>query len=655
MRYKNFTPKKGGRGRGGQAQKFVEKNAETFYGKLQASDKGFAFIIPEDKQKFKGDLFVPRASVNGALDGDRVLFAKVKNTADEAKVIKIAARANEQIIGTFKAGRREAAVLPDNPRLPSVYVPLSMVGGAKNGDKVVCEVLSYPKNKAPGGKIVEILGESGDLYCEETAIIRAFGLRETFPQDVLDECEKNAAAEVEAGGRRDLRETLIFTIDGEDTRDIDDGISLEIKDGNYVLGVHIADVSNYVRFGTATDKEAYARGTSVYFPDRVLPMLPKSLSNGACSLNENEDRYALSCFMTFNADGQRLNYEICKSVIRSRRRTTYAEITAICENDPAICRKYGDLVQTVRLMQDLCLALEKRREEAGCVSMEVMESHIYVDEKGEIIIPKSERTISQRIIEQFMISANEAVAEFLQSKRAACLYRIHENPSEEKAANFFAFLRDLGLNAKGDCGDLKPKDYQNILKSAENKPFYTVVNKVMLRSMQKARYSEENKGHFGLASVCYCHFTSPIRRYPDLFVHRVLKSILEGKRDKAEKFKEIAPENGKHCSDRERVADEAERKVDDLYKLAYMSERLGEEYFATISGVTSHGIYCELDNSIEGLVPFEDLPPDNYEVFPEKFLIKGGRHCFRLGDKIKIIVADYDLGRMKIIFGLIKN
>jgi len=653
MSYRKYLPKNRKNGkRSGVAGKFVPKNPETFSGTLQASDKGFAFIIPDDRERFKNDLFVPRHSVNGALDGDKVLFARVKNTADEAEVLKIVHRANEQIIGTLRLGRREGIVTPDNPRLPEIYIPLSMLSGAKNGNKVVCEVLSYPKNKAPGGKITEILGESGDLECEETAIIRSFGLRQEFPEEVTAECEASSSAEVVSGGRRDLREKLIFTIDGEDTRDIDDGVSLELKDGNYILGVHIADVSHYVKYGSATDKEAYSRGTSVYFPDRVLPMLPKTLSNGACSLNENQDRYALSCIMTFNGDGERLSYEICKSVIRSKHRMTYTAVTAICEKDPAICRKYADLTETVDNMQRLCIALEKRRDAAGAVSLEVMESHIYVDEYGEIVIPKSERTISQRIIEQFMISANEAVAEFLQSKKAACLYRIHESPAEEKAENFFAFLRDLGVNAKGDCGNIKPKDFQNILKSAEDKPFYSVVNKVMLRSMQKARYSEENKGHFGLASDCYCHFTSPIRRYPDLFVHRVLTCILEGKSGKAEKFKDIAPENGKHCSETERTADEAERKVDDLYKLAYMSEHLGEKLDAVVSGVTSHGVYCELDNSIEGLIPFEDLPPDKYEVFPEKFLIKGTRRSFRLGDSLKILVADYDLGRMKIIFAL---
>ena len=650
MGYKKFIPKTKYKK---NTQKYVPKKPQTFEGVLQATERGFAFIIPDDKERFKGDLFVPKNSVNGAFDGDKVLFAHVMGTADEATVIKVLQRKNEQIIGTLQVGKRDAIVHPDNPRLPCVFILSSLLGRANDGDKVVCEITSYHKTKAPAGKIVEILGKSGDFDCEENSIIRAFGLNEEFPEGVLNEAEEASAAEVVLGGRRDLRELLIITIDGEDTRDIDDGVSLEIKDGKYVLGVHIADVSNYVKYGSALDNEAYARGTSVYFPDRVLPMLPKALSNGACSLNENEDRYALSCFMTFNANGERISYDICKSVIRSRHRMTYAKVTAICQKAPHICAEYPDLTDTVEGMEKLCLLLEKRRENLGCVNLDVKEAHIYVDDGGEIVIPNCERTISQRVIEQFMISANEAVAEFLQKNKAACLYRIHESPSAEKGENFFAFLRDLGFNAKGDCDDLKPKDFQNILKATEGKPYYSVVNKVMLRSMQKARYSEQNVGHFGLASECYCHFTSPIRRYPDLFVHRVLKCILEGHAVKAEKFKGIAPEAGKHCSDRERIADEAERKVDDLYKLWYMNERLGEQYEAVISGVTQHGIYCELDNSVEGMVPFEDLPADKYEYFPEKFLLKGGKHSFKLGDSVKIEVADCDLGRMKVLFILV--
>ncbi|MDE5728988.1 MAG: VacB/RNase II family 3'-5' exoribonuclease, partial [Clostridia bacterium] len=413
-------------------------------------------------------------------------------------------------------------------------------------------------------------------------------------------------------------------------------------------------VSHYVKYKSALDKNAYSRGTSVYFPDRVLPMLPKELSNGACSLNEGEDRFALSCEMTFDKNAKRLSYDVFKSVIKSRRRTTYNEIEALLNGEKEICEKYSDLLESVLNMKNLCLALEQRRNAAGSVNLDVKEAHIYVDEKGEITIPPCERMLSQRIIEQFMISANEAVAEFLQKNNAPCLYRVHESPAEDKAASFCAFLRDLGINVNEFKGDIKPADFQKILTAAEDKPYFSVINKVMLRTMQKARYAEENLGHFGLASSCYCHFTSPIRRYPDLFVHRSLKLVLDKNTEKSQKlFAGIAHDAGVDCSARERVADEAERRVDDLYKLAYMSERLGEEFEAVISGVTSHGIYCELENTVEGLVPLEDLPKDKYEFFEDKFLLKGARHAYKLGDGIKIKVVDCDLGRMKVLFAVI--
>ncbi len=526
--------------------------------------------------------------------------------------------------------------------------------GARTGEKVVAEITSYPKNKAPGGKVTEVLGEEGDFETEELSIIRSYGLEEEFPDRVLKEAQSVSAEKVVLGNRRDLRNELIITIDGEDTRDIDDGVSLTVENGLYRLGVHIADVSHYVRPRTALDDNAYERGTSVYFPDRVLPMLPKELSNGACSLNENSDRYALSCVMTFKPDGERVNYEIFESVIRSSHRTTYAEITAVCNGEKAACDKYPDLIETVKDMKNLCLALEKRREARGAVSLDVKEAHIFVNDRGEIVIPKAERTLSQRIIEQFMVSANEAVAEFLQKKNSPCLYRIHESPSPEKAGAFFSFLKDLGIKPHGTANDLEPKDFQSVLNACADKPFYSIVNKVMLRSMQKARYCEENLGHFGLASQCYCHFTSPIRRYPDLFVHRSLKEVLRG--GNANKlYAKHAKSAGADCSARERIADECERKVDELYKLAYMSERLGEDFDATISGVTSFGVFCELDNTVEGMIPIEDLPKDEYVFYEEKYLLKGNRRSFRLGDKVRVTVADCDLGRLRVIFALAKN
>ena len=626
------------------------KKDKKFTGTVQGSDKGYAFIIPDDETTGH-DFFVPRRSVCGAFHGDKVLAAHVRGTRDEAYIIKILERGSDVCIGTFMRERGRALVYPDNPKQPEVFIPLSLSSGAKNGEKVVCKITSYPKGKIPGGEICEILGESGEIEAEELSIIRSYNLEEEFPEAALKEAQEVAKGRIIPDGREDLRDELIITIDGEDTRDIDDGVSLERKGKNYILGVHIADVSHYVKARTALDNDAYGRGTSVYFPDRVLPMLPKELSNGACSLNEGEDRYAMSCIMTFDGNGERLDYRVCKSLIRSRHRTTYNEITALLDGDEAVCDKYPDLVETVKNMQSLCLMMEKRRERLGNVNLDVKEAHIYVNDGGEIVIPPAERTISQRIIEQFMISANEAVAEFLEKNGAPCLYRIHEQPSPEKASTFFSFLRDLGVKVRYDGEDIKPLDFQRILKAIEDKPYSSVVNKVMLRSMQKARYSEENRGHFGLASECYCHFTSPIRRYPDLFVHRAVKAVLGG--EKFDKLVNFAHDAGADCSARERAAEECERKVDDLYKLYYMAERLGEEYGAVISGVTAFGIFAELDNTVEGLIPLEDLPKDNYEYYEEKFTLAGNKFSFKMGQKIKIKVADCVLGRMKILFKLL--
>lgn len=618
----------------------------AFKGTVQSSERGFAFILPDDREKYKKDFFVPRSLMNGALDGDKVLAVQVRGTKDEAEIIAVAERGRRRVVGVYERGK----LYPDDPKLPEIIVPLSLSLSAENGDKALCEITCYPKNGSPKGKVLEILGKSGDFEAEELSIIRAHGLYEEFPAEAEEEAERRAAERVSPVNRKDLRNKLIFTVDGEDTRDIDDGVSLETVDGNFVLGVHIADVSNYVKYRSPLDEEAYARGTSVYFPDRVLPMLPKALSNGACSLNEGEDRYALSCIMTFGKDGARLNTEICESIIRSSHKLTYPEVTEICKGGG--CGKYSDIAETVKDMERLCLILEERRKAAGEVDLDLREAKIFIDGGGNIVIPEYERGISERIIEQFMIAANEAVAEFLQAKGAPCLYRIHEPPSPEKLETLSAFLRELGMNvALGD--DVKPKNFQNVLNRAKDEPYAAVVKKAVLRSMQKARYCGRNAGHFGLASACYCHFTSPIRRYPDLFVHRVIKDILHAK--SVRKYSLIAESAGKDCSERERIADEAERDVDDLYKAVYMSDREGEIYEATVSGVSNAGVFCELDNTVEGLIPMEILPDDRYELIPERFILKGARRSFKLGQKLKVRVESPDFGRMRVIFSLAVN
>lgn len=618
-------------------------------GKVRANARGFAFVMPENSEIYH-DFFIPKHSLNGAYDGDTVLCAPVKGTADEGRIIKILERGLKKVVGVFERAHGAGRVIPDNPREPQISIPSSLFGGAKSGDKVVATVTAYPAGGIPFGKVSEILGKDGDFSTEELAIIKSFGLKEEFSAAAEAEA-KEAANRPISGGRRDLRGLCAFTIDGEDTRDMDDAVSIEEKDGKFILGVHIADVSEYVACRGKLDGEAYARGTSVYFPDRTLPMLPLSLSNGACSLAEGEDRAAVSVFVTYAEDGERLGYEIVKSVIRSKRKTAYGEISALLDGDGSLRGKYKDILPSLESMRKLCLLLEERQKRAGAVDLDLKEVKIILD-GDKIVVPDSRRTISERIIEQFMIAANRAVAEFLGSKKLPCLYRVHDKPSAEKSENFAAFISGLGITPAFDCENVKPADFTAVLKQCEGKEFEKVAAKVMLRSMQKAVYSEINRGHFGLAVKDYCHFTSPIRRYPDLFVHRVLSAALAGDYARARAFGENIAENGKHLSICERTADEAERETDKLYILKYMSDKIGEEYDAVISGVTSFGVFCELANTVEGFIPLEDLPRDGYELYEDRYELAGRKYAFRLGDGLKIRVSACDYGARRVLFAL---
>lgn len=624
----------------------------VFKARVKASPQGYAFLIPENCAERENDYFVPRKNLGEALDKDIVLAVPVKGTDDEAAVIRILERGRKRVTGRFEKDRHAGYVICDDPSFASdVFIPLSLTGEAKDGDKVVAEITSYPRDKAVGGKVCEVLGRDGDFLTEELAIIRNSDIREEFPSYVTETAEKVAAQKVIIGDRRDLRGLLTITIDGDDTRDIDDAVSLQ-KDGeNYILGVHIADVSSYVKYNGCIDKEAYARGTSVYFPDRVYPMLPKALSNGACSINQGEDRYAMSCFMTFDKSGRKTASEICESVIKSNLRMTYGQVTQILEGKQSSKPEIDKMLQA---MAELTRLLESAAIKRGQIDLDVKEAHIYVDERGEIVIPDYERSLSERLIEQFMIAANETVASFLQSKKLPCLYRVHEPPTEEKTALLYSFVKDFGIRTHGSCELPQPKDFQSVLKQAEDKPYSEVISGVMLRCMQKARYCPDNLGHFGLASKCYCHFTSPIRRYPDLFVHRVLKCALRGEEDKAkELYSPLALSTGIDCSERERRAELAERDVDDLYKVVYMQKRLGEEFDAVISGVIESGIFARLPNTIEGMIRLETLPDDQYTFIEDKFCLKGRRHSFRLGDKVRVKVAACDFGTKRVQFVLV--
>mgnify|MGYP002557924419 CR=1 FL=1 len=639
-------------------------------GTVQGSGRGFAFLLREEGE----DLFLPPRSLHGALHGD-VVYAKLigGERGDEAAVYSVIKRGMRRVVGTYFKDRRGGIVEPDDKRFaPEVRI----TGGlrAAPGEKAVVEIDAYPDGKAPEGRICEILGESGDLMAEEEGIIAAHELRAEFPQKALAEAAKAAAKPVAAAianssaaavansgaatvansgaaGRRDFRGECIITIDGDDSRDFDDAVTLTEANGRLHLGVHIADVSHYVKRGGALDKEAYARGTSVYFPDRVLPMLPESLSNGICSLSESEDRLVLSCLIDLDGEGTVLGSEFCEGVICSAHRMTYSQVTAILEGDAELRGRFADVVPMLEKMRSLAERLYARRKKRGAVDLDVREAHITYQD-GKIGVEEHPRTVSHRIIEEFMLLANEAAAQFAAEYDLPFLYRVHEKPGEERAEAFRTYLRELGLSPAFRPDNVRPGEYSKIIDAleAESSPLRSVVNRMMLRSMSKARYGDENVGHFGLASRCYCHFTSPIRRYPDLVVHRIIKSVLAGDLAEAHSFAGFVKNAGISCSESERRADEAERDVDALYEVFYMREHIGEEYDAVVSGVTSFAVFAELPSTIEGRIGVEDLPPDDYTFVEERCLLQGRRHAYAIGDAIRVQVAGCDIGTRRVLF-----
>ncbi len=634
-------------------------------GTISGNERGFAFLIPDDKELYENDFFIPRKRLHGALHGDTVLAERIydqneRGESDEVNIVKILERGYKQIVGTFRKDRRAGYLIPDEKKFSTeIYIKLSDCFAIKNGVKAVAKITDYPYGKAPSGQIVEVLGDEDDFFAEELSIIRSYDLKEEFPEGVEKEARKQQVrgiTEKDLANRRDFRDKLIVTIDGEDTRDIDDAISLEKHGNEYLLGVHIADVSHYVAHRSVLDKEAYERGTSVYFPDSVLPMLPRALSNGICSLNEGEDRLTLSCLMRIDKNGKVKSSEIVEGVIRSTHKMTYTQVTKILDGDEETIKKFPLVTDMVALFAELTRILQAKREKKGSVTLDVKEAKILFDkETNEITIPDYERAFSYQIIEAFMVLANETVAEYMHSIEAPFIYRIHEKPNEEKATAFRAFAQTLGLTARFSAQDVKPYDYQNLLKSAKDLPAYSVLNRVMLRSMQKARYSPENVGHFGLASDCYCHFTSPIRRYPDLCIHRIIKEVINGKYAEArEKYSEFVERAAERSSERERRATDAERDVDDLYKTMYMSERIDEEYTAVISGVTSFGLFAELPNTVEGFIPIETLF-GNFTFDPDRFRLIGKTESYTIGEEIKVKVTDVDFYRRRTEFKLLEK
>lgn len=633
-------------------------------GRLQAHPDGFGFVLPDEGGE---DVFIRAKGINDAMHGDHVV-ARVEGQKPGGKrdgsLIRIIERAHKTVIGRYEKGKKFGYVVAEEKRiLQDIYIPKSEDMGASDGDVVLVEITSYPmKNRNPEGLVIQIVGRPDDPEVEIQSIIIKHNISSIFPEEVLAEAGSvpDSVNDSDLEGRVDLRGMMTVTIDGETARDFDDAVSVRReKNGNVRLWVSIADVSHYVKEGSSLDKEAYARSTSVYFPDRCIPMLPERLSNGICSLNPEVDRLTMTAEMEFNKKGERVDQKFYSSVIKSDFRLTYTSVKKILvDGDETLTKEYEAILPDLKTMEELCDYLKGFRKERGCIDFDLPEAQIIIDIQGGIeAIVRSERNLAHMIVEEFMLAANEAVASFLTRKKIPLLYRIHEEPDSEKLVNFREFIHNFGYSLKGDSP--APKELQRILGEVSGKPEERTINHVLLRSMKQAVYSPKNIGHFGLASDEYCHFTSPIRRYPDLMIHRAMKlaaSKGKGLGKVVEKLAERLPVMGEETSSRERKAMEAERDVVDLKKTQFMLDKVGEDYSGFITGVTSFGLFVELEGLfVEGLVHVSSLG-DDYYIYDEKgHSLTGERlkRVFRMGDELKVSVARVDIDKRQIDFTLL--
>lgn len=634
-------------------------------GILEGNERGFGFVIPNDKTR--NDIFIPAENMNGAMHGDRVIATITRrqeaDRREEGEIIRILERSNKTIVGTFEDNRNFGFVVPDDHKIGyDIFIPKAHTKGAKTNQKVVVELITWPEpRRNPEGKVIEVLGYLDEKGTDILSIIRQFSLPEEFPnkiQEVAKKIEQEVDPE-EVKSRVDLRHLNTFTIDGIDAKDIDDAVSIEKKDnGNYYLGVHIADVAHYVREKSALDKEALQRGNSVYLIDRVIPMLPKELSNGICSLNPNVDRLSLSVFMEIDKKGKVVDHEIVEGLINSKQRLVYDDVSDFLENDDEKAKeKLSKVADDLKLMEELCHILYEKRERRGSIDFDFPEAKIILDEKGiPVEIRKEDRRIANRLIEEFMLVCNETVAERFFWSQIPFLYRIHEEPSVEKMTTLSKLIHNFGYTLKGQ-NEIHPKELQLLTKEIKGKKEETLISTLMLRSLRKARYSSEPDIHFGLAAQYYSHFTAPIRRYPDLVIHRIIKAYLNGKinHQVQEKLEVTLPEIAEHTSMTERRAEEAEREVEDMKKAQYMTRHIGEEFEGIISSLTNFGMFVQLENTIEGLVHFNNMLDDYYHFDEEKYYIIGERtnKIYRLGDIVKIRVIDADVMRRNIDFELL--
>ena len=656
----------------------IEKNRKnryslskkTYYlGKYRKNAKGFGFVKIEEQED---EIYISKENSLNALNGDQVLIEiieeenKIKRA--EGKIVKILKHEKDTLVGTFQNNKNFGFVVPDDKNFGTdIYISKKNFGKARNNHKVLVKIIKYPeKNKKAEGKIIEVLGNVNEAGVDMLSIIKEHNLPSTFPEPVVNEAKKygDKIDEKDIPNRVDLRGKIIFTIDGEDAKDLDDAVSVEkLENGNYRLNVHIADVSYYVKENSLLDKEALIRGTSIYMLGRVIPMLPRELSNGICSLNAGEDRFTLSCSMEINKEGKVLSSEIYKAVICVTERMNYKDVQKILDGeDEAVLKRYEPYIKDFKIMEELAKILKQRRLKDGYLNLDIPETKIELDIDGKTInIGKYETSFANEIIEQFMLTANETIAEKFYWLEAPFIYRVHEEPDMDKVRELNKFLYNYGLKIKYSGDHVYPKEFAKVLEEIKGKEEEKVISTLILRTLKLARYEDENKGHFGIASKYYCHFTSPIRRYPDLFIHRIISKYLEEnyliEQDEYNKYKEEAKDRSKKSSEREKVATEVEREADKMKMAEYMEGRVGEEYEGIVSSIAQFGMFVELENTVEGLIRFEDLG-DEYFIYDEerkRLIGEITKTEYKIGDKVKIRVKRASKILREIDFELVKE
>ena len=652
--------KKGDTGKKDVKKSVRRTDKQIYTGNLITNRKGFGFVEVEG---FEEDIFIPHNMLNGAFHKDTVNVELIagRGRRQEGRIVKILERGIKEVIGTYREQRGFGFVVPDNQKIADdIHIAKKEAHGAKDGQKVVASILHYgDKEHRPTGKITEIIGNTGDPGVDISAIVRGYELPTDFPKAVIALSEEIPAKvkKKEIKDRRDLRDVKMVTIDGEDTKDLDDAVSLETDNRDYILGVHIADVSHYVKEEDALDREAFERGNSVYLADRVIPMLPERLSNGICSLNAGEDRLAMSCIMRIGRNGVIKDYEICESVIHVDRRMTYTAVAGILDGDEKLIKEYKPLVGMFKKMNTLSKILKRMRAKRGSIDFDLPESKILLDAAGNVTDIKAyERNAATGMIEQFMLSANETVAAHMHALGYPFLYRIHETPDADRIGDLLTLLAGFGYHAKGKAEKIKPKEIQEMLAGIEGRPEEDMIRTLALRCMKQARYDVECVGHFGLAATEYTHFTSPIRRYSDLQIHRILKEEMHGKlkSKRISHYEKLLPKVAKQCSDRERRAVDAERDTDKLLMAIFMESQIGSRFEGQISGVTGWGMYVALPNTVEGMVPISKMPGDDFDYSEKEYALVGRytKKRFRLGERVSVTVANVDTVLRTIDFAL---